>query len=512
MMTRSNDLPFKTGDSIRLYGHTNVPPNELTPWATGNRRSYGFYEVLCQYPLPTTPWFEFLVTVNDDGTISLQGHTDQEPNERSYVATSRDDLSGPSGTGNYGIYCKNPEPDPPWTNFHVNVNADGTLTLRGHTDRNGTESSYLVTTLQGIEGGADIPISYNVRAREAAPKPPWTNFRWELLPSAGERLHDIINAPDSTPYPSFSGYREKVYWELTDLLRKKGDIPSDGSIRDAYQDPTKYPLSFINTAVETAKIPSGANSAEKKDWNAVVEQIHIETLYLTDLMAFQTNARISANNISEQFSSRFEIAQNILSKKKPSGAFLLLEAFANMLVFAGPALTPLRVMSGLFLKIAGSISGSGSVSGDLLTIETQLDKYITEITTQAGDVYGPIAKDWGKLQQFHALILEEANREVSKESLKQAGNIYERHIYQAVLPSIMASVNNPSTQWGPCGYGNSGLAYTPSFYFGQKGTNPALCKRLKTIGVEMEYVINRTGGWSNLSAWGCGEEGCFQQK
>jgi hypothetical protein len=134
-------------------------------------------------------------------------------------------------------------------------------------------------------------------------------------------------------------------------------------------------------------------------------------------------------------------------------------------------------------------------------LQDQLANLLETITSEAIDIYEPIALDWGKLQQFYAVVAS-ASTNLLQSGLKSAGDQYETGIYQAVTPSIMAIVYFAQADWGQCGQNGSALGYTP-LHTGQEGYNGDLCDRFKAIGVNLSDVINRNGGWSNLPTWRC---------
>lgn len=67
--------------------------------------------------------------------------------------------------------------------------------------------------------------------------------------------------------------------------------------------------------------------------------------------------------------------------------------------------------------------------------------------TTASNVYAPIAVDWGKLQQFEALLPSLAASGNSAD-YQTISNQYELSVYHSICPSIMAVVTFYGAEWG----------------------------------------------------------------
>lgn len=210
------------------------------------------------------------------------------------------------------------------------------------------------------------------------------------------------------------------------------------------------------------------------------------------------------NAVGQALDGAFGIARNTLTSE--SGGFNFL-SFLGTIIRLGGLFTdfaPISLVFGTYFAVAGSVSGSNGVNGDLASLQTQLASIINQMNSAAQNIYPPICTDWGKLQSFETLVQSlQGDTTIGSGSLQTIANQYEIAIYQSVTPSTMAIVYYAQARWGSCGNGNgSALGYTPS-QTGQNGYNGTLCSRLSTLGVSMNDVVNRTGGWSNLDSWEC---------
>ncbi|MEM7048335.1 MAG: hypothetical protein AAF604_01695 [Acidobacteriota bacterium] len=316
-------------------------------------------------------------------------------------------------------------------------------------------------------------------------------------PSAGARIYELVTAGAMAPYPPFSGDSATAYKNLNQQLQAKYAV--EVPVREAYLDPSKYAPTNLLVFVSGLKPPQEWPAGLKSAWHAVQNQIKKELSYLVDLFNYQTQAHINANSIAAEFQSRYDIAKNTL-ESKGSGDSWLISTLANLLIFAGPEFTVLRVTVGMMMAISQHL-GQGGVSGELDELETDLSNFIDSIVEESSNLYLPIAKDWGKLEAFYGLV-GEASGSVSSKEKEIAADQYELSLYQAVAPSIFAIINFTQVSWGPCGENGVGLGYTPNSDF-WNSYNGSLCKRLPKIGVKLSDVLARRGGWFRLPVWTC---------
>lgn len=316
----------------------------------------------------------------------------------------------------------------------------------------------------------------------------------------GQQIYNISQESPVAPYPTFTeGYQPAAYQQINSYVAQKLHNSQYTDLRAAYLDPLTFPPSTLLDDVSNMPMPSGLDQSQQADWNTVQNQLETELTEISSLYNFWTQIQINANSLSTEFNGRFGRASQILSSGSANGTLSWLAIFSNVLSL-NPETSGIGTIIGMFLSAASQLSSS-SASGDLGALQDQLSDLLQTIINDATDIYQPIAKDWGKLQQFYAAVAS-ASTSLLESDITSAGNQYEIGAYQAVIPSIMAIVYFAQADWGQCGQNGSALGYTP-VETGQEGYNGDLCDRFSDIGVNVSDVINRNGGWSSLPTWEC---------
>lgn len=316
----------------------------------------------------------------------------------------------------------------------------------------------------------------------------------------GQQIYQISQESTVTPYPSFTiGYQPTAYQIINSTLQEKLNNSQYTDLRAAYLDPITFPPSTLLTDVTAIQQPTGLDSSQQADWQAVQSQLETELTEISSLYNFWTQIQTNANSISGEFNDRFQTAMNILNNNSTDGTLGWLSIFTTILSL-NPDTSGIGTIMGMFFAAASQLN-SGDASGDMSQLQQQLSSMLETISTDATNIYEPIAQDWGKLQQFYAAVAS-ASTDLLQSDLTNAGNQYETSIYQSVIPSTMAIVYFHNADWGTCAYNGYGLGYTPNQY-GQEGYNAALCSRFSQINVSLSDVINQQNGWTGIAQWEC---------
>jgi hypothetical protein len=300
-----------------------------------------------------------------------------------------------------------------------------------------------------------------------------------------------------------------MYTALVAAFNQSEDSNVTDLRTDVYPDSLTYPPDQVFTIINGLSQPSDLGTCQPSDWTAVYDQIKTEVKTLQDLYNFQTSFQVGTLATADAMNDSFQTAINTLNDNSTNGVVSILEIVnaicsAGSAVFEGPA--AMFTIMGAYAEVASTVAGAVGVSGDMSSLQTQLSSVIDQMNTQAGNLYAPICLDWGRLQQFSAL-LPSIQSESTQADYNLIGNEYEIGIYQSVCPSSMAVVTfgGVNDLWGSCASSsnpNTGFAYIPEAT-GQSGCNGTLCSRLATLGVSLDDVINRSGGWSGLATWEC---------
>jgi hypothetical protein len=332
----------------------------------------------------------------------------------------------------------------------------------------------------------------------------------------GQQLFAIISSTTVTPYPVFTGCQATLYGDLitefnealqADGLRTVTDLRTD-----VYPDPEYYLPTTVQGIIQN---PAGC---QVSDWTAVYDQISTEVAYLVQLYDFQTILQLGTLAVNQAMATSFAVAQTTINDNSSNGFLSVLDFLSDIvsLGFFFDDLDAITTIVGTYLACLTAIPGGDGVEGELDELQTQLATIIDQANTAAGNVYAPICNDWGKLQQFNALLPSLSGQSQNQADYQTIGNLYEISVYQAVLPSIMAVVSYPagdSPGWGCCASPsatNVGLGYTPTEN-GSSGYSSGICSRLTTLGVNLDDVCAQSGGWSGLPLWECVITGNPQQ-
>ena len=320
------------------------------------------------------------------------------------------------------------------------------------------------------------------------------------VPNPGQQIYQISQGTTVTPYPSFTdGYQPTAYQTINSTLQSELHNSQYTDLRAAYTDPLTFPPSTLLTDVTAIQQPAGLDSSQQADWQAVQTQLLTELTELSSLYNFWTQIQTNANSISTEFNDRFQTAVNTLDNNSTNGSLAWLSIFSTILSL-NPETSGIGTVVGMFLGAAEQLGGD-TASGDMSQLQQQLSDLLQTITSNATNIYVPIAQDWGKLQQFYAAVAS-ASTSLTQSDIAGAGDQYETSVYQAVVPSTMAIVYFNNVDWGSCGYNGYGLGYRPNQY-GQQGHNAGLCSRFSQINVNMSDVINQQNGWTGIEQWEC---------
>lgn len=330
-------------------------------------------------------------------------------------------------------------------------------------------------------------------------------------PSAalGTELMQITTYPAVTPYPTFTDCQATMYAALVAAFNQSEGSSVTDLRTDVYPDPILYPPDQVYSVITAIQQPD-LGSCEASDWTVVYDQIRTEAKYLQDLYDFQTSFQIGTLGVADAMNLSFTTAQDTIDDDSTNGNVSLLSILGSIAsaasgVFEAPA--AIFTILGAYCDVASSIAGAIMSAGDMSSLQTQLSATIDQMNTAAGNLYAPICLDWGRLQQFAAL-LPSLQAQATQNDYNTIGDQYEISLYQAVCPSTMAIVWFPgsnSSLWGSCGSpsdSTTALAYIPVLQ-GDNGCNNTLCSRLTTLGVDLDDVVSRSGGWSGFQYWEC---------
>jgi hypothetical protein len=330
----------------------------------------------------------------------------------------------------------------------------------------------------------------------------------------GQQLFAIISSTTVTPYPVFTGCQATLYGDLitafnealqADGLRTVTDLRTD-----VYADPEYYLPTTVQGIIQNTPQPPIPAGCQVSDWTAVYDQISTEVAYLVQLYDFQTILQLGTLAVNQAMATSFAVAQTTINDNSSNGFLSVLDFLSDIvsLGFLFDDLDAITTIVGTYLACLTAIPGGDGVEGELDELQTQLATIIDQANTAAGNVYAPICNDWGKLQQFNALLPSLSGQSQNQADYQTIGNLYEISVYQAVLPSIMAVVSYPagdSPGWGCCASPsatNVGLGYTPTEN-GSSDYSSGICSRLTTLGVNLDDVCAQSGGWSGLPLWEC---------
>jgi len=339
----------------------------------------------------------------------------------------------------------------------------------------------------------------------------------------GQQLFAIINSTTVTPYPVFTGCQATLYGDLITAFNNAGSAggPSVTDLRtQVYPNPETYPASSVFTIIANMQQPTIPLGCEPSDWTAVYDQIKNEVSYLVQLYNFQTDLEVGTLAVNQAMANSFTTAQNTINDNSSNGLLSVPDFLSDIvnLGFLFEDLDAITTIVGTYLACLTAIPGGDGVEGQLDELQTQLATMIDKANTAADNVYAPICTDWGKLQQFNALLPSLSGKSQNQADYQTIGNLYEISVYQAVLPSIMAVVSYPAGDapyggWGSCASPSAksvGLGYTPTEN-GSSGYSSGICSRLTTLGVNLDDVCAQSGGWSGLPLWECVNTGNPQQ-
>ena len=99
--------------------------------------------------------------------------------------------------------------------------------------------------------------------------------------------------------------------------------------------------------------------------------------------------------------------------------------YPGLKISAPPSYASKIFSVGAYLAVAQNIQGANGLSGGLAALQDQLATIVNQSNTAAANVYQPIAVDWGKLQQFEALLPSLA-ASGSAADYQTIGNQYEK--------------------------------------------------------------------------------------
>lgn len=325
------------------------------------------------------------------------------------------------------------------------------------------------------------------------------------METLGQQLFAIIDGTTVTPYPQFVGCQATMYAALVAAFNTSSGFNVSDLRTDVYPNPIQYPSSTVYSIISGLTQPSNLQGCQPADWAAVQGQIKTEVGYLVQLYGFQTAFEISTQSVASALNGSFSTASNALNNQGNGGINFL--GILGAIVSLGSLFTDFPAVStimGAYLAAAQNIQGADGLSGELATLQDQLATIVDQTNTAAANIYQPIATDWGKLQQFEALLPSLAASAAAAD-YQTIGNQYEINIYQAIIPSIMAVVFYYGVDWGACANPqdtSQGLGYMP-VQDGQNGYNGSVCKRLTALGISLTDVCNRVGPWSTIPNWMC---------
>jgi len=321
----------------------------------------------------------------------------------------------------------------------------------------------------------------------------------------GQQLIAIMQGPAVQAYPTFTGTQQTQYADLVAAFNALSHSAVTDLRTQVYPFPLIYPPSSVNTTIQNLKSESGR-------WGSVYTQIATEVSDLAQLYGFQTAFQSTTQATNQAMQGGFQTAANNINNADSSGSVSMLGILGDILgavnILDFEDVIAVSTLLGALLSIFGSMPDSDSITGKIDQLQSQLGTLIDQANNIAGQVYADICTDWGKLQEFAAL-LPSLQTNMQGQDYTIISNQYEIGVYQAVLPSLLAIVSLQGTAWGPCvnpSDWNQGLAYIPS------GPNPTnyngtICSRLTTLGVSLADVCGRSAGWSGLNSWLCTSTG-----
>jgi hypothetical protein len=296
-------------------------------------------------------------------------------------------------------------------------------------------------------------------------------------------------------YPTFSDVQATCY---SDINAQLGETYGDASfdVRAAYANPDAFDPSALYTNLMSSSLQP-QQGEDKTDWTDVITQLRFESLNLTTVYNYQNTANSSASDLAIAYGGAFTTANNIVNGG-PDITLEILGLLSSLTLPIGDEGALISQAAAFAVALVGLADGT-SIAGSF--DQLNFDTMVNSVLDTASGLYAQIQPDLGKAQRANRIL--QAQITGKPQSYQAAADAYEVSLYVAAANAQMAVVAAGQFQeWGSCGPSGTGLAYLPNA-LGFNGCNGALCDRLAALNIDPANIINRLGGWRQLTRWEC---------